>query len=221
VSKAHETIGQVFLDADARPVVRFALTTKEAIPMAAVEAQTWLTGRETLRVVPLRDGAAEPAGHHPCSNYVELFYLGFLGPSALVAARRLSAWLEISPEGFTVPTITLARQLGLGTGTGRNAPLIKTLVRLTGFGLAAVLDDAYAMRLAFPSLSPRQLRRLPPHLAEAHQRLGHAHPNLTTPPRLLPGRVAGESAADRARSGKPGLAAAHPLHQPQLQEVPS
>lgn len=139
--------------------------------MVPPDPQTWLTGRDLLQVVALRDPAVELAGHHPCSSYVELFYLGFLGPSAVVAARRLGTWLELSPGGFTVPTSVLARQLGLGTGGGRHAPLTKTLARLAGFGLAEVIRDRYAVRLAFPSLTPRQVRRLPPQLAEAHQRI--------------------------------------------------
>lgn len=113
-------------------------------------------------------------------NMRPLFYLGILGPSAVVAARRLAAWLEASPEGFAVPPAVLARQLGLGTGTGRNAPLTKTLTRLAGFGLAAVRDDAYAMRLAFPPLNPRQVRRLPPHLVQAHGRFGDGLPDRPT-----------------------------------------
>lgn len=139
--------------------------------MVPPDPQTWLTGRDLLQVVALRDPGVELAGHHPCSNYVEWFYLGFLGPSAVVAARRLSAWLELSPEGFTVPASVLARQLGLGTGNGRHAPLTKTLARLASFGLAAVIGDRYAVRLAFPPLTPRQVRRLTPQLAEAHQRI--------------------------------------------------
>lgn len=187
--------------------------------MPAPDTHNWLTGRASLRVVALRDATLEYAGHHPCSSYVELFYLGWLGPSAVMTARRLSAWLELSPEGLTVPTVTLARQLGLGTGTGRNAPLTKTLLRLTRFGLAAVADETYAMRLAFPPLTPRQARRLSPHLAAAHDRF-MAHRTLATPPRCSPGPGVGESAADRARSGKPGLAAAPSLHHAP-QEVPS
>lgn len=190
--------------------------------MPSPEAHRWLTGRDSLPVRALRDPAIETHGHHPCSNYVEVFYLGLLGPAALVTARRISAWLELCPEGFTIPTSLLARQLGLGTGTGRNAPLTRTLARLAGYHLADVLDDVYALRLAFPTLTPRQVRRLPRHLAEAHDRLGSTRLNLTTPPRLSPERFVGESAADRAWSGKPGPAAAVTfLHDPQLQEVRS
>lgn len=148
--------------------------------MVMLDPQTWLTGQDPLRIVALRDPAVEAVGHDPRSDYVELFYLGILGPSAVVAARRLAAWLEASPDGFGVPPAVLARQLGLGTGTGRNAPLTKTLTRLAGFGLAAVRDDAYAMRLAFPPLNPRQVRRLPPHLVQAHGLLGDGPANRAT-----------------------------------------
>lgn len=140
--------------------------------MVLLDPQTWLAGQEVLRVVALRDPAVEAVGHDPRSSYVELFYLGILGPSAVLAARRLAGWLEASPEGFAVPRALLARQLGLGTGTGRNAPLTRTLSRLAGFGLAAARDDAYALRVAFPTLTWRQIRRLPPALAEAHARFG-------------------------------------------------
>jgi hypothetical protein len=137
--------------------------------MVLLDPQTWLTSQDPLRVVALRDPAVEAVGHEPRSRYVEVFYLGILGPAAVVAARHLAGRLEASPEGFAVPPAVLARQLGLGTGTGRNAALTKTLARLARFGLAAVGDDAYALRLAFPPLARRHLRRLPPHLVVAHE----------------------------------------------------
>ena len=137
--------------------------------MVLLDPRTWLTSQDPLRVVALRDPAVEAIGHEPRSRYVEVFYLGILGPSAVVTARHLAARLEASPDGFAVPLAVLARQLGLGAGTGRNAPLTKTLARLAGFGLAAVGDDAYALRLAFPPLTGRHLRRLAPHLVVAHE----------------------------------------------------
>ena len=151
--------------------------------MLSSEPQAWLTGRELLPVTALRDPTVELTGHHPCSNYVELFYPGFLGPSATMTARHLSASLELSPEGFVVPAFVLARQLGLGTGPGRHAPLTKTLARLASFGLAAVIDDRYALRVAFPPLTRRQVSRLTPQLAEAHQRIiGRLHPPTRSRP---------------------------------------
>lgn len=137
--------------------------------MVLLDPRTWLTSQDPLRVVALPDPAVEAVGHEPRSRYVEVFYLGILGPSAVVTARHLAARLEASPDGFAVPLAVLARQLGLGAGTGRNAPLTKTLARLAGFGLAAVRDDAYALRLAFPLLADGHLRRLPPHLVVAHE----------------------------------------------------
>jgi hypothetical protein len=133
-----------------------------------VDPQTWLACHDPLKVVPLRDPVVEAAGHEPRSPYVESFWLPVVGPSAVVTARRLAAWLEESPQGVSVSLAVLAHQLGLGTGTGRNAPLVKTLARLTIFGLAVVRDDVYAMRLAFPSLTRRHLRRLPSQLMQAH-----------------------------------------------------
>ena len=142
--------------------------------MVVVDPQTWVAGHDPLMVVPLRDPVVEAVGHDPRSGYVESFWLPILGPSAVMAARHLSAQLEDSPEGVTVSLAELARQLGLGAGTGRNAPLIKSLARLTVFGLARSEGDVYALRLAFPPLARRHLRRLAPQLVEAHRLLTEA-----------------------------------------------
>jgi hypothetical protein len=37
----------------------------------------------TLRVVPWVDPVADPHGLHPCSRYVELYWLGVIGPSTM------------------------------------------------------------------------------------------------------------------------------------------
>ena len=139
--------------------------------MVVIDPQTWVTTHDPLTVVPLRDPVVEAVGHEPRSVYVESFWLPILGPSAVMAARHLSARLEDAPEGVTVSLAVLARQLGLGAGTGRNAPLIKSLARLTIFGLAVPEGDVYALRLAFPPLARRHLRRLAPQLVEAHRLL--------------------------------------------------
>ena len=136
--------------------------------MVVIDPQTWVASHDPLTVVPLRDPVVEAVGHDPRSAYVELFWLPILGPSAVMAARHLSARLEDAPGGITASLAVLARQLGLGAGTGRNAPLIKSLARLTVFGLARAEGDVYALRLAFPPLARRHLRRLAPQLVEAH-----------------------------------------------------
>lgn len=187
--------------------------------MPAPDALSWLVGRESLRVVVLQDAGVDAIGHHPCSNYVELFYLRFLGPAALVTARHLSAELEVAPTGFTIPTASLARHLGLGTGNGRNAPVSKALFRLARFRLAAIVNDAYALRLAFPPLTPGQVRRLPSRLAEAHERLDRTSPKLTSGDPGSPRRSVSQPAGDQARSGNPDRTAAYPNHPAQVEEV--
>lgn len=137
--------------------------------LLVTDPQTWLAQHDPLRVVALRDPLVEAAGHDPRSPYVETFYLPLAGPSAVFAARRLAAWLEDSPEGVTVSLGSFARELGLGTGNGRNAPLPRVLARLLVFGLAGIQGDSYAVRLAVPPLARRHLRRLPPHLVLAHE----------------------------------------------------
>jgi hypothetical protein len=39
-----------------------------------------LGATERLRVVPWLDPVADPHGLHPCSRYVELYWLGVIGP---------------------------------------------------------------------------------------------------------------------------------------------
>jgi hypothetical protein len=38
-------------------------------------------GGPVLRIVPWVDPVADPHGLHPCSRYVELYWLGVIGPS--------------------------------------------------------------------------------------------------------------------------------------------
>jgi hypothetical protein len=144
--------------------------------MVVIDPQTWVARHDPLTVVPLRDPVVEAVGHDPRSTYVESFWTPILGPSAVMAARHLSVQLEDSPEGFTVSLAVLGRQLGLGAGTGRNATLIKSLARLTVFGLARSEGDVYALRLAFPPLARRHMRRLTPQLVEAHRLLTEGLP---------------------------------------------
>jgi hypothetical protein len=68
---------------------------------------------------------------------------------------------------LTVSLEDFAASLGLGHGTARNAPVVRTLERLVHFGLARWHDDALEVRLTVSMLSERQLRRLPPVLQAA------------------------------------------------------
>ena len=133
----------------------------------AHEVQTWLASQEVLVVVPLADPLVESLGHAPHSTYAETYWLPLLGPSALWAMRRLAALAQAEPAGATLRLAELGPELGLGAGTGRSSPLVRTLARLVLFNMAEIdrHSPALRVRLAVPPLAARHLRRLPEHLA--------------------------------------------------------
>ena len=133
---------------------------------ATFETNSWLVDHDPLPVRELCD-TYDSSGFDARSMYVETYWLPILGPSCILAARRLAAWLQAEPGGFEISMAALATSLGLGSGIGRHAPIVRTLTRLADFGLAQV-SDVYAIRVMFPPLSARQIVRLPDHLAAAH-----------------------------------------------------
>jgi hypothetical protein len=133
-----------------------------------VDINDWIASQPTLMVVALDDPSSDGFGHDVRSSYVETYWLPLLGPSALWAARRLGVWLEADPAGFEVPLESLSRSLGLGRGTGRQSPIVRTLARLAHFGMANADGFTYAARRRFPSLTPRHINRLPECLVLGH-----------------------------------------------------
>ena len=124
-----------------------------------------------LRIVPWIDPVADPFGVHPCSRYVELYWLGIIGPSTTWLLRRLSYGLEVNPEGFDLDLCETARSLGLGERLGKNSPFRKALHRLCTFELARGHGPgALAVRTAVPPLPLRHLSRLPESLQSSHRR---------------------------------------------------
>jgi hypothetical protein len=109
-------------------------------------------------------------GHDPRSAYVERFWLGILGPSTTWLIRRLAAGLDASPEGFELDLAATAQALGLGGKGGRHSPFMRALSRCCQFDLAeARADGVLAVRRKLPPLNRRQILRLPPDLAAAHE----------------------------------------------------
>jgi hypothetical protein len=140
---------------------------------------------ESLTVRPWRDPVIDVLGQHPCSSYVETFYLGILGPSATWLLRHLVTTLEAAGDhGFTLELRETARRLGLGERGGRNSPLLRTIGRLLRFGLARLDHDggggdgppedalvtAMDVRMRVPPLTRPQVARLPELLQVAHAR---------------------------------------------------
>jgi hypothetical protein len=128
----------------------------------------WLCEHDPLPVVAWHDAVMESPGFDARSDYVEMFWVPVLGPSCVLAVRRLAGWLELYPDGFELPLEPFARSVGLGGGTGRHAPMIRTLARLVDFAIATITGDTYALRTTLPALSARQVARLPEFLAVQH-----------------------------------------------------
>jgi hypothetical protein len=141
---------------------------------------------ETITVVPWPDAVIDAVGHHPCSPYVENFWLPVLGPSTTFLMRHLVTSLEAAADGdgFELPLAVTARRLGLGEKGGRHGPFLRSVARLVQFELAE-LDEAdehttLAVRRRVPPLNRRQVVRLPELLQAAHVRWQEEQ--LRTPP---------------------------------------
>ena len=124
-----------------------------------------------LRVVPWVDPVADPHGVHPCSRYVELYWLGIIGPSTTWLLRRLSYGLEVHRDGFELNLSDTARSLGLGERMGKNSPFRRALQRLRTFELARPNGPgSLAVRTRIPPLPLRHVSRLPDPLQASHRR---------------------------------------------------
>jgi hypothetical protein len=134
----------------------------------AANSTDWLTVHDPLTIVVWHDAVVENFGHAPRSVYVETYWLPILGPSATWAMRRLTAWLDATPDGYDLSLSDFGRELGLGAGTGRNAAVVRTLARLVTFGLATPRGDEFAVRVMLAPLTRRQLQQLPDALAAQH-----------------------------------------------------
>ncbi|HEX2048240.1 MAG TPA: hypothetical protein VHF27_10770 [Acidimicrobiales bacterium] len=123
-----------------------------------------------IPVRPWPDGVIDALGHDPRSVYVERFWLGILGPSTTWLMRFLANRLDASPEGFDLDLAATAQALGLGSKGGRHSPFMRALSRCCQFDAAeARADGTLAVRRKLPPLNRRQILRLPPELAAAHQ----------------------------------------------------
>lgn len=127
----------------------------------------------SVAVLPIRpwpDGVIDALGHDPRSAYVERFWLGILGPSTTWLLRFLANGLDAAPEGFDLDLAATAQALGLGARGGRHSPFMRALSRCCQFDVAeARADGVLAVRRKLPPLNRRQIVRLPPDLAAAHQ----------------------------------------------------
>jgi hypothetical protein len=123
---------------------------------------------QTLVVLPWADPLIDPIGHDPRSRYVELFWLGVLGPTATLLLRRLADGLESYPDGFELDVPNLARGLGIKLQGQRRAAFVNALQRTVLFGMAQHHTHGLLVRRRIPPLSHRQIMQLPSDLQRAH-----------------------------------------------------
>lgn len=121
-----------------------------------------------VTVRPWVDPLVDRHGHDPRSHYVELFWLGVLGPTATWLLRRLVAGLDHRPDGYEVDLVELAAALGLSYTRGAASPFGRAVQRCVMFGLAHPMSDGIAVRRRVPAVAQRHLRRLPEALQVAH-----------------------------------------------------
>lgn len=136
-----------------------------------------------LTVRPWWDADLAVHGHALADPYVEMFWLGVLGPSTTCLLRRLSRGFVRHPNGFVLSGPDTARAMGLSRGTGRNAPLNRIIDRACTFRLVRRTGpDEIDVRLHVPSLTRRQLSRLPLSVQNAHSEWMSANSEpLSTP----------------------------------------
>ncbi len=127
-----------------------------------------------LFVEPWPDPVVDQLGHDPRSAYVEQFWLPVLGPSSVWLLRRLSIELDRQPSGCSIDPVQLATDLGLGSGSGRHSPLMRTLDRCCRFGLATRAGDRVRVRRRLPPLTRGQVARLSSSLQLRHNDLQDA-----------------------------------------------
>lgn len=102
----------------------------------------------------------------PTSGYSESFWTAIVGPTALVAARKLyvRAKLGVYEQDLAV----LAHELGLVNRFGDPSPSLakKALNRLCRFHLAKFSHETgvFGLRSQWPLLNTYQVERLPAHL---------------------------------------------------------
>ena len=122
----------------------------------------------TVIVLPWHDPVVDSVGYDARSAYVELFWLGVLGPTSTWLLRRLVTGLDAYPDGYELDLAETATALGLSLTAGTHSPFGKALNRCVMFGMAHEIPGGIAVRRQVPPLSLRHQRRLPPHLQAAH-----------------------------------------------------
>jgi hypothetical protein len=164
IGEATRPIRAIHQESDQMPSIPLPSPT---IPSAgAMPTPVPLPVRATI--TPWVDPVVDRRGHDPRSRYVELFWLGTLGPTATWLMRRLAAGFDRAPDGYELDLPATARALGLSIAKGSASPFAKALQRCVMFGLAQSTAEGLAVRRRVPTAPQRHLSRLPADVQAAH-----------------------------------------------------
>lgn len=122
----------------------------------------------TIVIVPWYDDVVDPIGYDPRSQYVEMFWLNVLGPTATWLMRRMVTGLDEYPGGYELDLEQTASALGLTFTPGASNPFARSLNRCVLFGAAQPIAGGLAVRRRLPPVANRHLQRMPQYLREAH-----------------------------------------------------
>jgi hypothetical protein len=104
---------------------------------------------------------------HP---YLEQVWLPVIGPSTVLALRSIGRSLGTDLTPFELHLPTLAAELGLGSGTGPNSVVQRTIARIIRFGHARVIDPAtLEVAALIRPVTESQVSRLPQSIQATHQ----------------------------------------------------
>ncbi len=124
---------------------------------------------QVITIQPWNDPVIDQIGHDPRSIYAEQFWLSILGPSASWFLRRVADGFDSYPDGFELDLAEAAQALGLAWAPGSQSVFARTMARVVQFGAAHPLgSQTMIIRRRLPSLTRRQLERLPESLRMAH-----------------------------------------------------
>jgi hypothetical protein len=123
----------------------------------------------TLMVVPWHDPVVDAVGFDVRSNYVELFWLNVLGPTATWTLRRLVTGLDQYPLGYELDLAETAGMLGLAYSSGTSNSFARALQRCQLFGMSQTIPGGgLAVRRKVPPVAARHLSRMPAQLQAMH-----------------------------------------------------
>lgn len=130
----------------------------------------------TVTADPDPDHADGFAILHP---YLEQVWLPILGPSTVLALRSIGRRLGTDLQPFRLDIADLAAELGLGTGTGPNSTIHRTLARAERFGHARITGPDHLEIAALIRPVPEALQRRLPHAARLTHHVMTPAPEMT------------------------------------------